>query len=215
MGTLGGFPNPPALWLRRAKPGSANACATFACMSKRLLAVRCAVAVLGIGVASPVATASLVRALDLTALIADADRIVVADVVSVQAAWDATHRSIHTTVEIAVRESWKGDVPVDGRLTIRQPGGTVGDIEMTVRGMPVFAAGERSLLFLHRAHVVGMSQGKRNLRWQAAEKRWLVAPADHAEVVALGPDGRLRATLPAGAETLDELRTRVRSLVGK
>jgi hypothetical protein len=25
MGTLGGFPNPPALWLRRAKPASAYA----------------------------------------------------------------------------------------------------------------------------------------------------------------------------------------------
>jgi len=25
MGTLGGFPTPPALWLRRAKPGPANA----------------------------------------------------------------------------------------------------------------------------------------------------------------------------------------------
>jgi hypothetical protein len=25
MGTLGGFPYPPALWLRRAKPGSAYA----------------------------------------------------------------------------------------------------------------------------------------------------------------------------------------------
>ena len=25
MGTQGGFPNPPALWLRRAKPGSAYA----------------------------------------------------------------------------------------------------------------------------------------------------------------------------------------------
>ena len=25
MGTLGGFPNPPALWLRRAEPAYANA----------------------------------------------------------------------------------------------------------------------------------------------------------------------------------------------
>jgi hypothetical protein len=25
LGTLEGFPNPPALWLRRAKPASANA----------------------------------------------------------------------------------------------------------------------------------------------------------------------------------------------
>ena len=29
MGTLEGFPNPPALWLRRAKPGSANAIFDF------------------------------------------------------------------------------------------------------------------------------------------------------------------------------------------
>jgi hypothetical protein len=28
MGTLGGFPNPPALWLRRAKPDSAYAIAS-------------------------------------------------------------------------------------------------------------------------------------------------------------------------------------------
>ena len=27
MGTLGGFPNPPALWLRRAKPAYADAIA--------------------------------------------------------------------------------------------------------------------------------------------------------------------------------------------
>jgi hypothetical protein len=29
MGTLGGFPNPPALWLRRAKPGYAYASAGY------------------------------------------------------------------------------------------------------------------------------------------------------------------------------------------
>ena len=29
METLEGFPNPPALWLRRAKPGSANAIFDF------------------------------------------------------------------------------------------------------------------------------------------------------------------------------------------
>ncbi len=114
-----------------------------------------------------------------------------------------------------MRESWKGDAPVDRHLTLRQPGGTVGDIEMTVRGMPVFVAGERSLLFLRRAQVVGMAQGKRNLRWQADERRWLVEPADHAEVVAVGRDGRLGAARPERAEDLDGLRGKVRSLVGK
>jgi hypothetical protein len=184
-------------------------------MSKGLFAVRFAIAAAGIGVLSPAATASLIRAMDLAALTAAADRIVVADVLAVQAAWDSAHRTIHTTVEISVRESWKGDAPVDRHLTVRQPGGTVGDIEMTVRGMPVFATGERSLLFLHRSLVVGMAQGKRNLRWQAAERRWLVEPADHAEVVAVGRDGRLRAAGTDRAEDLDGLRGKVKTLVGK
>jgi len=183
-------------------------------MSKRWFAVRFLVAALGMGMASPVALASLLRALDLAALTAGADRIVVADVLSVQAAWDGAHRGIHTTVAIVVRESWKGDAPVSGQLVIRQPGGTVGDIEMTVRGMPVFVPGERSLLFLHRSQVVGMAQGKRNLRWQPAAQRWLVEPADHSEVVEVDGKGRLRAAAPDRGEDLDGLRGKVRSLVG-
>jgi hypothetical protein len=184
-------------------------------MSKGPFAVRLAVAALGLGLATPVAMASLLRALDLAALTADADRIVVADVLSTRATWDGAHRTIFTTVEIAVRESWKGDAPAGRQLTLRQLGGTVGDIELTVRGMPVFTTGERSLLFLRRSQVVGMSQGKRNLRWQAAEQRWLVEPADHTDVVMVGPGGRLRAAGADPGEDLDGLRSRVRSLLGK
>jgi hypothetical protein len=44
MGTLGGFPNPPALWLRRAKPALAYAImgltgSGFAIISKRFSGV--------------------------------------------------------------------------------------------------------------------------------------------------------------------------------
>jgi hypothetical protein len=184
-------------------------------MRERLFAVRFAVAAAGLCVATPLAMASLVRALDLAGLTTGADRIVVADVLSVQAAWDAAHRTIHTAVEVSVRESWKGETPAGGRLTIRQLGGTVGEIEMTVRGMARFAVGERTLLFLRRSQVMGMSQGKRSLRWEPIERRWLVDPADHSEVVTIDRNGGLRAVGAGRAEALDSLRDKVGGLLGK
>jgi hypothetical protein len=177
--------------------------------------VRLAVTAACMLISLPEAMASLVRALDLAELTADADQVVVGDVLSVQAAWDAAHRNIHTTVEIGVRENWKGSPPAGGRITIRQLGGTVGEIEMTVYGMPAFSVGERALLFLRRSQVVGMSQGKRNLRWETAGQRWLADGAAGSEAVTVDSRGRLHTAGPSRTETLDSLREKVRSLVGK
>ena len=159
--------------------------------------------------------ASLVRALDLAELTRSAEQVVVADVVSVKAAWDSAHRNIYTTIDITVQESWKGTPPGDGRLTIRQPGGVVGDIEMTVLGMPSFSVGERALLFLRDSHVCGMAQGKRRLRWEDSARRWLVDGADRSASVTIDARGKLQAARPDRSEDLDSLRDRVRSLVGK
>lgn len=163
----------------------------------------------------PAARATLMQILDLPALVAAADRIVVADVHSVQAAWDRSHTSIYTTVKVSVREGWKGPSRPDESLTLRQIGGTVGDIEMTVHGMPRFSVGERALLFLHRTQVVGMAQGKRSLRWEPTARRWLVRSADRSAAVALAPRGKLRGADPDPDEDLDSLRAKVRELVGK
>lgn len=162
------------------------------------------------------AAGSLVQALDLAELTARAERIVVAHVVSAKSEWDFSGRSIHTSVEIAVDESWKGSVAVAERLVIVQPGGTVGDIEMRVHGMPSFAPGEKAVLFLAgqgSPRVVGMSQGKRPVRWDGTAKRWVAQAAEHSAVVRRDSQGRLQ---PAPAEpdmALDELRQRVRALV--
>ena len=125
------------------------------------------------------------------------------------------HRSLYTTVQASVCESWKGPSTSDEAITIRQPGGTVGEIEMTVHGMPRFSEGERALLFLHGTHVVGMGQGKRSLRWEPAARRWLVRPADRSAAFVLAPRGRLRGAEPEAEEDLDSLRTKIRGLVGK
>jgi hypothetical protein len=163
-----------------------------------------------------VARASLVQALDLTELTVRADRIVVAQVVSVSSAWDAAHRNISTRIEVKVDETWKGEIPSDVKIVLVQPGGTVGDIEMVVHGMPRFVPLERTVLFL-RGHtassVVGMSQGKRALHWDDKSERWVAKPADSSAVVRRDAKGLLQ---PASADppmSLDELRDLVRALV--
>jgi hypothetical protein len=180
-------------------------------MSKRSLLLAFAAVASLVGL--PAATASLVRALDLPGLVAEADQIVVADVLSVEAAWDLQRRAIHTTVSVGVRENWKGQSPGEGRITIRQLGGTVGEIEMKVHGMPRFEKGERSLLFLRGSHVVGMAQGKRNLRWVNERKRWRVDGGDNDSAVTIDARGKLFTAPREPALDLDELRDRVRGLV--
>ena len=166
------------------------------------------------GAALPLAMASLMRTMELAELTAASDQIVVADVLSAESAWDNGHRNIYSTFEISVQESWKGAPPANGRIRIRQLGGTVGEIEMTVLGMPQFISGERALLFLRHAHVVGMSQGKRHLHWDSTNKRWMAEASERSGALKVELRGNSRATLPGGPETLDDLRERVRTLVG-
>ena len=158
--------------------------------------------------------ASMLRAMSLAELVTAADQIVVAKVVSVNAAWDPAHRKILSSIEVEIEESWKG--AANGFVTIVQPGGTVGEIEMTVHGMPKFTVGERSLLFLQgRAHfqVVGMSQGERPLSWDANNQRWLVESPDVADVAEVCPNGKIRRARPAAQVALDAFRNQGRKRV--
>jgi hypothetical protein len=174
-----------------------------------------ALGLLGLLVPS-LAAGSLVQALDLAELTARAEHVVVAQVVSATSEWDSSHRSIHTRIEIKVEEVWKGSVAPDERIVLVQPGGSVDDIEMRVHGMPTFVPGEKAVLFLAGQgvpRVVGMSQGKRPLRWDGTAKRWVAETAEHSAVVRRDSQGRLQPSLPEPAMALDELRQRVRALV--
>jgi hypothetical protein len=130
--------------------------------------------------------ASIMMALDLPELVRQSEHIAVVEVVSVRAAWDERHERIYSTIDLKVLESWKTSgtttAPSVDHMTIVQAGGTVGDMTMTVMGMGTFAAGERSLVFLrgpaNRAQVVGMTQGKRAMRYETTSRSWLVAPPD-------------------------------------
>ncbi len=163
----------------------------------------------------PFARASLIRAMDLVELTATAEQVVVADVARVESQWDKDHRTIYSTIEIRVQETWKGTPPSDGKILLRQPGGSVGEIEMTVVGVPTFSVGERALLFLQHASVVGLGQGKRPLRWDETSKSWFAEPGDATGAVRLGRHGQIRAADGSPREALDSLRARVRALIEK
>ena len=138
--------------------------------------------------------ASIVLALDLPRLVQEADHIAVVDVTSVHAAWDERHERIYSTIELNVVETWKAaaaEAASPDHLTIIQAGGTVGDIRMTVMGLGTFVPGERSLVFLrgpaNHAQLVGMTQGKRSMRYESSSRHWLVAPPDLRQIKLVSP----------------------------
>ena len=163
-------------------------------------------------------SASLILALDLPALVSRADQISVVDVVSVTSAWNETHDRITTTIDLTVVDSWKGAAAPATHLQVIQPGGTVGEIEMRVDGMPRFQVGERTLLFLRgrpdRASVVGMAQGKRPVTREAGSGRWMVTAPDRAGADFVRTTPASGAIFTARPRALTDLRDEVRALLG-
>jgi len=109
------------------------------------------------------ASASLVEALDLDALVQRADRVVVARAVRQEARYDARGRIV-TEVELEVLEAMKGDAAVGDRFLLTVLGGAIGDLGMRVEGEPRLQDGARYVLFARRWGAdawrpVGMSQG--------------------------------------------------------
>jgi hypothetical protein len=157
--------------------------------------------------------------MDLVELTENAGRVVVGEVLSVRSNWDKGRRWIYTTIELQVAEIWKGEMPRNGRLTVVQPGGSVGDIEMHVQGLRAFQPGDRAVLFLSQgepAWTVGLGQGHRPLRFDSLKRRWMVEPGDRSAVWRRGTDEPGAKVAPAtedGVLPLEDLRRRVRTLV--
>jgi hypothetical protein len=165
------------------------------------------------------ARASLVLALDTPTMVERADAIAVVDVAAARAAWDDRHERIVSTVDLTVVESWKGAASAGARIQVVQPGGTVGDLTMVVFGMPHFAPGERALVFLRgpagHAAVVGMAQGKRLVRRDAARGSFVIAAPDRAgaSFVGAAPTGARVPALETGTRSFEEVRAEIRALV--
>ena len=116
--------------------------------------------------------------LDLESLVANSNDVVHARVESMHSFRKDGQIYTDTTLEIV--ECWKGDVT--GEVTVRQPGGRVGEMTTRVHGLPEFRRGEETVVFLESADetgsyiVTGMRQGKFH--------------------VAVGPDGATKVVVP-------------------
>jgi len=134
-------------------------------MNRSILRLRAVVFLLvtaGIAWTAGQAGATVLRYLSLEDQCDRAEVIVVAVASSRSSSWDDNSRRIYTDTRFSVEEPVKGGV--SGVITVRQLGGQVGDIGMSVAGTPVFLAGERYVLFLDKRpdgkyRVVGFSQG--------------------------------------------------------
>src|SRR4030095_1477230 len=99
----------------------------FYMRKKPLLAVALCAALGAPGLIAPrPADASLILALDTSAMLKRADHVAVVDVGSVTSAWDESHEHILTTIDLTVVESWKGPMTPATHIKVVQPGGTVG-----------------------------------------------------------------------------------------
>ncbi len=135
----------------------------------------------------------------LDSLVERSDTIVAGEVLDMRSSWSTDRREIFTTVTLRADRRFKGG----GRSLVRfrVPGGTVGDTRLTVTHSPVFAVGERALVFLagesgRLPRVVAGEAGKRHLRTGADGEQTILPGFAVSERGAGGT---------AGLDTLDDL----------
>jgi len=116
-------------------------------------------------VGAQAAFATSVLKLSLQELTKKSDSIVMARVDDAVASWDAGHKEIYTYITLSVLQGVKGNKGAT-TITLRQLGGTVGNIASIVPGMPSFRKGEEVVVFLTQKDaagypwVMGLEQGK-------------------------------------------------------
>lgn len=110
------------------------------------------------------AFATTVRKFSVKELTRKSDSIVQGRVESITSSWDAARKEIYTYYTLNVAVGIKGQRA--GIVTIRQLGGTVGNVASIVPGMPNFKHGEEVVVFLTQNDaagypwVMGLQQGK-------------------------------------------------------
>lgn len=148
-------------------------------------------------------TATQMKPLSIDDLAKRADRIVHGTVLSNTVRRDSAGR-IYTTVELEVREHWRGN-HAPGRFTLVHAGGVLGDQGLSISGQEQFAIGEEVIVFaaLNQrgdAVAVGMAQGKFNvIRDQQSGRVHVSNPFHPAKGESLTVE-KLRSRVKGGAQ---------------
>jgi hypothetical protein len=108
-------------------------------------------------------SASLIIELSLDELIALSDQIVTGTIIETKSDWNDDRTNIYTFYKLLINKCLKGNNYDE--LTIKTPGGKVGEIWQWVEDSASFKTGETVLLFLNNNHdgtfsLTGAVQGK-------------------------------------------------------
>jgi len=148
--------------------------------------------------------------LNLEQLVQRADLIVQGQVQSVYCQWDQESRLVFTYISIRVDDPLKGERRQ--WVLVRQVGGSVGTIQMSVAGAPQFHSGEMAIVFLKRQddstfQVVGMNQGLYKIVENVAVST--VFGVDLLD----SKTGEITKPLIGGRAPLEQLKTKIRELL--
>lgn len=180
-------------------------------MNNRALVGLCAVLLV---IAALPTAASTFLALDQEELLASSNAVVQGTVLDTRSSWNEDRTIIFTEARIEVQDLLAGSAPAV--VTVRTPGGEVGNYRVEAAGFPTFSAGEQVLVFLSNDgdafRVAGHLQGQFRIRSTA--KGMMAVPSVEEGVRLLTKDGRMApAPQPMQLETLkNQIRER-RALV--
>jgi len=168
-----------------------------------------------VGAAQSPARASMVEALDLDMLVAEADEVVLARVIKQWSHYDERGRIV-TDYSMQVEQTEKGASVPGAALVVRRLGGVVGDRGLRISGEPSFQVGELVLLFGDRngepyVRPVGMAQGAMRI-FESQGERWARSDTQGMALVRGGPSEKGRAVAEQ-PRRLDDLLHEVRALV--
>jgi hypothetical protein len=166
--------------------------------------------------------AATVLALDLAALVARADHVVIANAEAEHSRYRTNNRLIVTDVRLRVIESLKGSARAGDTLIATRLGGTVDEIGLSVPGEASFPSGKSAIVFLRRSEksqelqVVGMSQGVLTISGAGAGA-WVLPSGGAAELMQRDATGRLSSAAAAieRATPLRDVRAKISQLVSE
>jgi hypothetical protein len=161
-----------------------------------------------VGLVQPAEATSVVP-ISEEALAEDAAVIVIGYVTAIQAHHDRNGDRIRTHITISVADVLKGEASVR-EITLRQPGGSVGDVHSWLAGSPRFAVGEKVLLFLREdrgraLRVAHLYQGKFTVVADAISGEEYAVRETPADVHAVGTPRQMKAPLTS-ADSVHRLR---------
>jgi Matrixin len=147
-------------------------------------------------------------------LASEAAAVVVGRVTALQSHFDAARGQIFTDVTLAVDEIIAGP-PLPPTVTLRQPGGQVGNVRTWIEGSPEFVIGERVLVYLKEVRdgtlrVLQLYQGKLSVMIDPLTGDEIAIRITGGGVHVL-PPARGATSLPKDTHRLDDLRQTIRA----